>query len=462
MSIGGYDLAQLEILEPTLYHVEENYVEPDRIDFELMFVEGLEAIERRVPVCMFGRQKGGTRVNVQIGDFQTILEVAPIRSRKQLQEEFERVAILLKEHLNTDDIPNVPEEYTPFAEVEYALVNGVLDTLDPHSLLLPPEESREMDVDNQGEFGGLGITIVLREGKLTVEYPLKDTPAEKVGLMPDDHISRIDGQSTINMTLTEAVSLLRGRVGEPVDIEIVREGEKKPMKITIVREAIRINPVEGQVLEGGVGYVSIKNFHQKVESDLHGELTRMNRETGGLRGLVLDLRSNPGGFLSQAVAAADTFLWDGAIVSTVDGSGRKREERVARAAGAESDYPIVVLVNANSASASEIVAGALRNNERAVIVGERTFGKGSVQNLHQFFDDSKLKMTISEYLTPGDNSIQSIGIPADIALSPALIVPGDEEAEPIVRMYWRERVRREADLDQHLTQKDTPGRRPRV
>ena len=155
--------------------------------------------------------------------------------------------------------------------------------------------------------------------------------------------------------------------------------------------------------------------------------------------------------MSQAVAAADTFSWDGA--PTVDGSGRKREERVARAAGAESDYPIVVLVNANSASASEIVAGALRNNERAVIVGERTFGKGSVQNLHQFFDDSKLKMTISEYLTPGDNSIQSIGIPADIALSPALIVPGDEEAEPIVRMYWRERVRREADLDQHLTQK---------
>ena len=148
-----------------------------------------------------------------------------------------------------------------------------------------------MDVDNQGKFGGLGSTVVLREGKLTVEYPLKDTPAEKVGLMPDDRISRIDGQSTINMTLTEAVSLLRGRVGEPVDIEIVREGEKKPMKITIVREAIRINPVEGQVLEGGVGYVSIKNFHQKVESDLHGELTRMNRETGGLRGLVLDLRS---------------------------------------------------------------------------------------------------------------------------------------------------------------------------
>jgi carboxyl-terminal processing protease len=453
LSIAAYDLTQLEILEPTLYHVEENYVEPDRIDYEQMFIGALEAIERRVPVCMFGRKKDGSRVTVQIGAFQTVLEVGPIQTRRGLQRELEQIAVLIREHLAESDIPNVPEEYSPYAEVEYALVNGVLDTLDPHSLLLPPEASREMDVDNQGEFGGLGITIVLREGRLTIEYPLKDTPAERAGLLPDDHISRIDGQSTINMSLSEAVALLRGLVGEPVDIEVKREGEPKPLAIRIVREAIRINPVESDVLEGGVGYVSIKNFHQKVESDLHTELTRMNRETGGLRGLVLDLRSNPGGFLSQAVAAADTFLWDGTIVSTVDGNGRKGEERTARAGGAESDYPIVVLVNANSASASEIVAGALRNNERAVIVGERTFGKGSVQNLHQFFDESKLKITISEYLTPGDKSIQSVGIPADIQLNPSIIEPADGEAEPVVRLYWRERTRREADLDHHLAQK---------
>jgi carboxyl-terminal processing protease len=453
MSIGAYDLTQLEILEPTLYHVEENYVEPDRIDYELMFVEALEAVERRVPVCMFGRKKGGSRVNIQIGDFQTVLEVRPIQTRRGLQRELEQIARLINEHLKESDIPNVPDEYSPFAEVEYALVNGVLDTLDPHSLLLPPEASREMDVDNQGEFGGLGITIVLRDGKLTIEYPLKDTPAERVGLLPDDHISRIDGQSTINMSLGEAVSLLRGLVGEPVEIEVKREGETKPLNIRIIREAIRINPVEGEVMEGGVGYISIKNFHQKVESDLHTELTRMNRETGGLRGLVLDLRGNPGGFLSQAVAAADTFLWDGTIVSTVDGSGRKGEERTARAAGSEADYPIVVLVNANSASASEIVAGALRNNERAVIVGERTFGKGSVQNLHQFFDESKLKITISEYLTPGDKSIQSVGIPADIQLNPSIIELPEDDSDPIVRLYWRERTRREVDLDHHLAQK---------
>jgi carboxyl-terminal processing protease len=184
LSIGTYDLTQLEILEPTLYHVEENYVEPDRIDFELMFVEALEAVERRVPVCMFGRKKGGARVNLQIGGFQTVLEVRPIQTRRDLQRELEQIAVLIREHLDESDIPNVPEESTPYAEVEYALVNGVLDTLDPHSLLLPPEASREMDVDNQGEFGGLGITIVLREGRLTIEYPLKDTPAERAGLLP--------------------------------------------------------------------------------------------------------------------------------------------------------------------------------------------------------------------------------------------------------------------------------------
>ncbi|MBW2256920.1 MAG: PDZ domain-containing protein [Deltaproteobacteria bacterium] len=460
MSVGsfalsaGYDLERLDLLGPTLYYVEESYVEPSRVDYEVMYVEALEAVERRVPVTMFRREPGGSLLHFEVGDHRTVVEVEPIHSRKQLQRALSEVAGVLKNHLEPTDIPNVPEGGDPFAEVEYALINGLLSTLDPHSVLLHPRDSKEMDVENQGEFGGLGIVIVDRDGKLTIEYPLPDTPAFRIGLQSDDHIVRIDGETTINLSLDDAVSRLRGRVGEPVTIEVMREGLSSPLKITIVRETIRINPVEAEILEGAIGYVSIKSFHAAVESDLHEELTRMNRETGGLKGLILDLRDNPGGYLTQAVAVSDTFLERGMIVAQVAGSGTRDSEENAHAGGTEPFYPIVVLVNANSASASEIVAGALRNNDRAVIVGERTFGKGSVQNLHEFVDDSKLKLTISKYLTPGDRSIQSVGIPADIELVPINAEWRDadvgEGREPFARVFWRERVRREADLDQHL------------
>ena len=453
----GYDLAQLKLLESTLYYVEESYVEPGRVDYEDMFVAALEAVERRVPGCMFRREVGGSLLHVEIADFRTTYEVTPVHTRAELQQQLERVARLLQEHLSADQIPTASPDDDPYAEIEYTLVNGVLSTLDPHSILLPPRDSSEMDVENEGEFGGLGITIVLRDGRLTIEYPLADTPAERAGLEADDYISRIDGESTINMSLEEAVSRLRGPVGAPVDLEIKRAGLSEPLQVTVVRDLIELQRVEGQVLEGRIGYVSIKGFHAKVEQQLHEELSRMHRETGGLRGLVLDLRSNPGGFLHQAIAVADTFLDEGVIVSTVDGSNRTLDRELAHSQGTEDRYPIVVLVNANSASASEIVAGALRNQERAVIVGERTFGKGSVQNLYPFFNDSKLKLTISKYLTPHDRSIQSVGIPADIALRPVIVErvepePSDAGAEPEdhVYLFLRERVRREADLDHHL------------
>jgi len=454
----GYDLAKLELLEPTLYHVEESYVEPARVDWERMFVDGLEAVERRVPVCMFHREPGGEVLTVEIAAFRTVLDVPPIGSRKELQRELRQVAALLAEHLDGRHIPHQDDDIAePLAEVEYALVNGILGTLDPHSVLLPPPDAHEMDVENQGEFGGLGITIVDRrtDGGMTIESTLPDTPAAQAGLQAEDRIIRIDGESTVNMTLDEAVHRLRGPVGEPVDVDVERPSLVDPLRITVVRQLIGLNRVEGTLLEGGIGHVRIKAFHEHVERDLHDVLAKLHREaapSGDLRGLVLDLRGNPGGFLNQAVRVSDTFLTDGDIVSTIDGSGRRTElERARRSA--EPDYPMVVLLDASSASASEIVAGALRNNDRAVIVGERSFGKGSVQNLHTFYDDSKLKLTISKYLTPGDKSIQAVGIPADIELQPTLVEPGETpEAEPVVRMFHRERVRREGDLDGSLEQ----------
>lgn len=453
----GYDLAKLELVEPTLYHIDESYVDPSRVNWETMFVAALDAIERRVPVVMFSREPGGQMLSVEIGEYRTVLEAPTVTSRPELQEQLRRVAVLLKEHLGPNDVPTDDTDGgNPLAEVEYSLINGMLSTLDPHSVLLPPDDAHEMDIENQGEFGGLGIQIEVdpADGRLVITCPIKATPAERAGLVADDTIVRIDGESTLNLTLDEAVARLRGPVGAAVDLEVERRGHPRTT-YSVKRELISVNPVEGELLDGNIGYVQIKGFHEQVERDLHEQLAKLDREAGrSIEGLVLDLRGNPGGFLNQAVKVADMFLESGDIVSTVDRDGRRADHEEAHRT-AEPMYPIVVLVDANSASASEIVAGALRFNERAVIVGERTFGKGSVQNLHPFYDDSKLKLTISKYLTPGDRSIQAVGIPADVELDPAWIPVATADhpldaASGTIRMFDRERIMREADLDRPL------------
>ncbi|MCO4743853.1 MAG: PDZ domain-containing protein [Proteobacteria bacterium] len=455
----GYSLSELEILESTLYYVEESYVEPERVDWESMYEAALLSVERRIPAAMFRRESGGSMLFVEVGDHRAVIEVGPIETRAELHDALAEVASVLQEELDPADVPQADDALAePLAEVEYALVNGVLSTLDPHSALLPPKASKQMDTENEGKFGGLGITIILREGKLTVEYPLHDTPAMKSGLQADDHIARIDGESTINMSLDEAVSLLRGKVGDPVLLEIMRDGLSEPIEVSVTRAEIRLNPVKSTLLDGDVGYVQVSAFHADVAAQLREELGTLQRQSQSrrLKGLVIDLRGNPGGYLTQAIEMSDLFLDGGDIVSTVEADGRKRDSSRARSLGTQDDYPIAVLVNANSASASEIVAGALRNNDRAVVIGERSFGKGSVQNLHPFADESKLKLTIAKYLTPGDKSIQSVGIPADIALVPIIVETREVKGvdEPNVAMFWRERVRREADLDKHLNYAD--------
>jgi len=464
----GYDLSRLDLVDPALYHVDESYVDPHRVDWDAMFMAALQAIERRIPVCLFDREDEGDLLSVEIGEFRTVLEIPHIERRQELQAELSVIAGLLADHLSPADLPEQDTPGDPMAQVEYTLINGMLSTLDPHSVLLPPDDAHEMDVENQGEFGGLGISIQLEAdgGRLVIEYPIRDTPAYGAGLRADDHIVRIDGESTINMSLDDAVERLRGPVGAPVVIEVLRSEHPEPVPYTIVRELIDSKPVVGELVDGtDIGYVEIKGFHEKVEQTLHQQLARLHREAGGeLAGLILDLRGNPGGFLNQAVKVSDTFLDSGDIVSTVDGEGRQTDIDRARRS-AEPDYPIAVLVDASSASASEIVAGALRFNGRAVIIGERTFGKGSVQTLHPFTDNSKLKLTISKYLTPGERSIQAQGIPADIELLSSIIPAPTAEDGPIgpvpIRLFHRERVRRERDFDRSLEQAelllDTPA-----
>ncbi len=448
---SGYSLSKLALLTRTMYFVDDLYVDPERVNYEDMFDASLDAVERRVPEVLFRRAEGSRLLHVAVGSYTTTLQVRELSSSGAMLDELGRVAVVLDAKLS-DDVPK--------AEVEYALINGVLGTLDPHSVLLPPAAAEDMDVENSGEFGGLGITITIREGRLTIDYPLPDTPAWDAGLQADDRIVRIDGESTINMDLTEAVSKLRGRVGSEVLIHVEREGWDESRPFTIERATIKINPVKGQLLEGGVGYIQVSNFHAAVSGDLGALLAQFRRENGGeIRGLVLDLRGNPGGYLHQAIEVSDRFLRSGPIVSTVDRNNRSIDENGATPGNTESGYPLIVLVSANSASASEIVAGALKNQGRAVVLGERTFGKGSVQNLKKNPEDgSTLKITTSRYLTPGEKSIQAVGIPPDILTQPTIMVA--EEDQPRVAMYARERVTREADLDHSLEMRDDLGEPP--
>jgi len=459
--IPRYELQDLDLVQQTLYHLDLSYVDPARLDWEAMYVGALDAVERLVPSVLFSREPGSGIVAVEIGEHRTVLEVPSIAGRRQLYDALHDIAVILDDELDDDDL-SLDGEPSPsdasgdavaraaMAEVEYAMINGLLTPLDPHSVLLPPEAAREMDVENQGEFGGLGITITTdpNDGRPLVAEPSEGTPAFRAGLRPDDNIVRIDGESTINMSMSEAIVRLRGPVGAPLTLEIRRQGVVDPIEVRLVRELIDVHPVRRGLLDGGIGYVQIQGFNDKAEAGLLDALSWMRQQNGGeLDGFVLDLRNNPGGFLQQAVKVADVFLSAGDIVSTIDGEGRRTDpERATRMA--EPTFPIAVLVDANSASASEIVAGALRYNERAVVIGERTFGKGSVQNLHGLADHSKLKLTISPYRAPGDRSIQAVGIPADIELIPS-IVPAPGSDEP-VRLYDREHARREADLDHSL------------
>ena len=440
LSEGDYDLQALNILNRALLQVKDNYVEPERIDPERMLVYALNAIQEEVPQVVadfgVGLDDGPTEVRLQVDRASQTFQLEEVGSLWEMSFRLREIFRFVQDNLNDEDID--------LRLVEYAAINGMLDTLDPHSVLLSPEIFADMQANNRGSFGGLGIVISIRDGDLTVISPIDDTPAHRAGLRSGDRILKIGEESTINMNIEEAVGRLRGDPGTAVDIEVMRDGWSVPHEFNIVREIISIRSVKSHVLADGIGYIDISNFQANTHDDLVTHLQRLRDEMGQINGLVLDLRDNPGGLLEQAIRVADTFLDDGTIVTTVGEGHRLREEKKATVEGTEPSYPIVVLVNPGSASASEIVAGALQNLGRAVIVGDRTFGKGSVQVLYEFQDGSALKLTIAQYLTPGDVSIQSVGIVPDIGLVPMTI------EQDSVDLYANGRVVREGDLDAHL------------
>ena len=294
-------------------------------------------------------------------------------------------------------------------------IQGMLSTLDPHSQYLPEEHFKELQVDTEGKFGGVGLEISMKEGWLTVVAPLEGTPAEAAGIKAGDRIIKINGKSTKNMPLSDAVGMMRGRRGSQITFMIAR-GEGRPaFEVKVKRSVIRVLSVRSEMLEAGYGFIRISSFQETTSTELEQALARLEGQ-GTLKGLMLDLRNNPGGLLDQAVQVSDFFLKTGKIVS-IRKRGGPEEVKQAKVEGKERNYPMVVLVNGGSASAAEIVAGALSDNKRAKLLGTKTFGKGSVQTIFELGDGSALKLTIAKYYTPSGRSIQDAGITPDVIVS---------------------------------------------
>ena len=323
----------------------------------------------------------------------------------------------------------------------YGAIKGMIQNLDPHSSFMTKEEHQDLLIETKGSFSGVGIEISVRDNVLTVVSPIEGTPAHAAGIQAGDRIVRIDDKSTNDMTLTDAVKSIRGKKGTKVKLTVIREAADKPLDFTITRDVIPLKSVRNYLLDPEIGYVRISTFQSNTSKDLNVALEKL--ETGrDLKGLILDLRNNPGGLLSQAIEVSDVFLDSGLIVSTKGRNSAQDMEVSAHQNKTERDYPIIVMVNGGSASASEIVAGALQDNKRALTLGTRTFGKGSVQTILPLSDGSGLRLTTAKYYTPSGRSIQASGITPDIDIE---FVPPVQEEEKESPQFMREK-----DLKGHM------------
>ncbi len=327
-------------------------------------------------------------------------------------------------------------------------ITGMLASLDPHSAYLTPELYKDLQIETRGSFGGLGIEITIKNGVLTVVSPIEDTPAYRAGIKPNDQIIKIDNNFTKDMTLTDAVKAMRGPKGSKITLTLHREGIPELFTVPLLRDVIKIKSVKAKELPGGYDYIRVSTFQEHTDDDVEAALQKFQKEHDGrIKGLVLDLRDDPGGLLNQAVHVADDFLDGGMIVYTEGRLDSQKQKYLSHKKGSYTEYPMVVLVNGGSASASEIVAGALQDHRRAAIVGTQTFGKGSVQTILPLDDKSALRLTTARYFTPNGRSIQAVGITPDVVVEqPKLTpvsaeMPGDVDEETI----------RESDLPHHFT-----------
>lgn len=321
-------------------------------------------------------------------------------------------------------------------------INGMLAALDPHSSYMSPKHYRDMQVQTRGEFGGLGIEVTMENGVVKVVAPIDETPAAKAGILANDLITHLDNDQISGLTLEQAVEKMRGPVNTPITLTIMRQGRDEPFDIKIVRDFIRINAVRSRV-EGDIAYIRLTTFNEKTHANLVKAMDELKKEIGPkLKGYVLDLRNNPGGLLDQAIAVSDDFLDQGSIVLTKGRNNEETQRAQARPGDTADGKPIVVLINGGSASASEIVAGALKDHKRATVIGTRSFGKGSVQTIIPLGANGAIRLTTARYYTPSNRSIQAKGIDPDIIV--------EQELPEEMKTARQERNRGEAGLRGHL------------
>src|SRR2546421_1282794 len=466
----NYDLASLDIFRRSIVEIRENYVDRSRITPKEICPSAWGAGERQVAEVRVGvggpscsdqgpRREPGTaattpapdcghansslaegKVRVTVGNATREFDYRDIDTIWQIPLKMREVFSFVRDNVVTQSDQR---------EIEYAAINGMLSTLDPHSWLLKPDLYKEMKVQTRGEFGGLGFVISMIDDRLTVRKVLKNTPAWRAGIKKGDVITQIDADSTVSMELQEAVDRMRGKPGTRVSIIVQHKGAEA-RRLDLTRALVTYETVTSKLLDNGIGYVRLSGFSGTTTRDMQAAIRAMRQQNGGsVKGLVLGMRGNPGGLLRAGVQVSDAFVEEGTIVTTVGMNGQLREPKLARNDGGEREFPMAVLISSESASASEIVAGALKNLNRAIIVGRQSFGEGSVPGLYDVTDkdsgdESALKLTIAQYLTPGDMSIQEVGIVPDIELVPARIL------KDRIDLWAPPKTFREADYDKHF------------
>jgi carboxyl-terminal processing protease len=438
----AYDLASLRVFDNTLMRVNDAYVDPTRVDPKQMLLAALDQVQKSEAEILVEPHPEHNRVDVSVDTARQSFSIADVDSPWALSMKMKEIFRFVAQNLPPD------LDWEAVRNIDYAATNGMLSTLDPHSMLLDPAMFTEMQQQTRGSFGGLGVYIGLRKGELTVIKPFVDSPASNAGIRAGDRIVRINRESTVNMLLNDAVARMSGEPDTKVDIWVrhANESNAAARKITIRRAIVSTVTVDWKMLANGVGLIKLHgSFAGNSDSELRKAMEDLKSK--GLKGLVFDLRNNPGGLLDQAIKIADEYVDSGTIVTTVGYANKQREEKRATA-GTQPHIPMAVLVNHGSASASEIVAGALKNLDRAVVIGTRSFGKGSVQVVYENGDGSALKLTIAQYLTPGDVSIQSVGITPDVVLEKVVF-----DQEKGIWFYRDYKGMSEADLDAHLQSK---------
>ena len=443
------DAPQLRLMQFALIFLNARYVDPSRIEWRKMTVYAVDALQNMVPevVARFDRRIDDSpmALDLHVGDKSRKFPLDEINSLTQAYQTSQGVFDFVYTNMSG---------HKDAVDMEYAMINGMFSTLDPHTNLLPPYLFEDVMTGNGG-FAGCGFVVGVRDDNLTVIAPMEGTPAWRAGIKSGDNIVRIDDESTENMPLQDAVDRMRGEAGSKVTLYVLRRGWTEPKPFVITREKIQVKSVTSQALKkDNVGYLKLKSFDQTTGEEVETHLASLHKALPNMKGLIIDLRNNSGGLLDQSIRIAELFLARAETIVSVEGPTKADRDSVqANKDGAERGYPIVVLINEGTASASEIVSGALQFHQRAVIVGERSFGKGSVQVLKDNPDGSAIKITSAQYLTPGDISIQGVGIVPDIRLIPSYV-----DKTSGISLVETQNVRREDTLEKSLHSSKTTQR----